>query len=293
MYNIICLKKLCYKLISTDKSIKRAEIKSIDIKLFIKLVNLNEKILINLLILQGLVKIYLKQNKYLLDDSTNLLSLLSVNKTNKTLKHPKIIEKAPEDSYISDVMLTSGGIDMDDFSMEPIRETISNKEVTEHSSLMESFKIGIPKRRKVEDDIIEYDSAFYRNNICNIKNIIENSKRFNFNCNLEFKNIFSDKFNFVNEPEVMRDQTTIDHYNEISIDDGFSCPSLPISDVCDESKMKVEDLPSCFVFEEYVKDFGRNEQAECFYSLLNLASQQLIDVKQESPISPIYCNLIS
>lgn len=292
MSDIFNFKKLCFKLINTDKTIKKSTVKDINISELLKQVNLNEKILINLFILQGLVKIYTKKHKYLLDDTSNLLTLLSVNKPMKSQKPTKIIEKATEDSYISDIMLSSGGMDMEDFSMEPIRETISNKETTEHSSLIESFKIELPKRRKVEDEVIEYDGTFYKNNICNIKNILDNTKKLNFNCFLDYKNIFSDKFNFTNEPEVMRDQTTVEHYNEISMDDGFSCPNLSTSEVCDESKMKIENLPSNFVFNDFVKDFERIEQAECFYSLLNLVSQHMIDVKQESPLSSIQCNVI-
>jgi hypothetical protein len=305
MYDHQYVKKICTKMVDTEKPIKKTEIKNLDINRLIISININENLRITGRILVGLVRIYIKKLKYLVDESNELLVIIS-NKKQKIRTHKKEVQAMDEDVYISDIIVhddvhenrieTSDMMNFDDMSIESMRDIEGNSTVG--NTLVDSFKINIErKRRKIsEDDVIEYDNQFYKDNVCNIKNNLDRPDKFNLNCLLEYKvpKFFMDKLNMNKEVEIMRDQTSLDHYNEISLADDYVPESFYTESediIIEDKELDLETLPSEFDFNIYVSNFDKDDKAKYFFNLLIKASEGSISVKQNSPTSNILCKI--
>lgn len=309
-------------MVGTDKNIKRSDIKNLDINNMILVVNINDPLRILSNILLGIVKIYIKKIKYLVDETNELLIIIS-DKKQKVKVQKKSVQVVDEDVYISDIIMSNidDNIYIDDMSIEPMRdiqESVINEVVmnegrmnegrmnydnVESSNIVESFSINInnnlerKRKRILEDDIIEYDNKYYKDNVCSIRNNINRSDKFNIKYLLEpnIPKFFMDKLNLQREVEIMRDQTSIEQYNEISVIDNYDAINdIMVNDISindNDKEIELENLPNEFNFNNYVSECNREDKAKYFFDLLVKASDMKICVSQENPFTSIICNI--
>lgn len=287
MYTLSYILKICTKV--TEKTLKKTDIKQIDIYKMIVDTTLTR----STKILVTIIKIYCKKAKYLLDDSNELVILLSNQKKEKKITVKK---KQEEDVYISDIIVPEYSYDNTiDLSMEPIREY----EDTKDSTLLKSFNIPI-KRKKIEDEVIEYDNNYYKEHICNIKGGMPFAGcKYLTHLNFNIPSFFNDKLKLA--VETMRDETAIEQYNEMSIDDYndvsmYSENEQYLShDITYEDTEKFLDLtvlPPSFIFNDQIEHLDREDKAKLFFDLLRQTSSGKIEVKQEYPDSKIFCKIL-
>ncbi|WUR02724.1 putative double-strand-break repair protein RAD21 [Vairimorpha necatrix] len=287
MYTIPLILKICKK--TSENTIKKQDLKQTDINKMLIETSLNN----STTILICVVKIYCKKIKYLLDESNEILTLLGYYKKIKVNREKRVVEQ--EDVYISDIIvpdITS------DYSIEPMRDDEEIRDSTHlqslDSTLLKSFNIPI-KRKKLEDEIIEYDSKYYRDNICGARISAPPDHKINTKYNFNIPEFFNERLKLT--VESMRDETLLEQYNEISIGEQYgediieSFNNESISEYDVEKCLDIDNLPNKFVFNEHVEYLDKEDKAKLFFDLLRQASIGKISVEQDNPDSSIICTI--
>ncbi|KAF9762658.1 hypothetical protein NGRA_1860 [Nosema granulosis] len=298
------LKETINKIIYSDKKVLKSSIKKMDLN---ELINLSLQladmsyVVKNRLVL-GLVKIFVRKFKYLLDDGNELLLKISHRESIRVVKNKNINLKLESNAYYvtdnlleeKEVVCQDDWVDFDNLSVEAMRDESGGVGSTLIESLVENPK---KKRKIIEDEITEYDPVFYKRNVCNTKNIVETcTKTFNvLRGGLKIADVFLQNIDILkaerlSEVEQIRDQTMFD---TLDVADPFDISLDGDHHTSEEiQEHSVLDLNSDFIFNTNVIELPKLDKAKEFLRLLGMASERKVRCIQESPFSPILCKKV-
>lgn len=235
----------------------------------------NHNLKISSLLLLGIVKIYVKKVKYLLDDTSDLYNSLRPQKTrNKLLQPVNRIEIDFSDLYHPEEDIYHSVIDtfvsnINDNIVSDRNFSMSHVEVARN----ESFK-----RRKI-DDTIELDSNMIKTRFVKTKakeqDVMPDIPEF-------VRNILN---NCKMPVEIARADTMIEHYEP----EQSSFVMQSENDVLSGCSSEIEFIDDVFCFNELVVGKDRYDKAKTFMSVLGMCSLGRMKCEQKEAYTNIIC----